>query len=674
MELAADTSPCQRMIIGDSNATLFDHERRGPRRFCSGAASEFSAMVNASTMIQIPSFGRKFTWSNNQRRGHVTAVLDRTLVNEEWLKTFDDCIQKELPRIASDHAPLMVCSGSSLRPRNCPFRINNFWLDHLDFLDLVNAAWSFEVSSSPTSILAQKLKGLKPIIKAWSCGAFPNLDQEVATSKSELDAIQSRIEIEGCFEHLFDLEADAKTRYWKAIENHEKLWSQKSRIRWLKEGDRCSRFFHVMTRVKRARNSIRSIVIDNGDEISDLDQLGSYLENFYKNFHKSIELENHPQIFNCIPNILLDSDRLMLDASPLDAEIKEAVWDLDPDNSPGPDGYTGSFFRKCWVIINNDVCRAEQGAFQKGKVIQMNISLASELKNLMESSSRGGGLGLKIDIRKAFDTISWDFFHVLRKFGFSEIMIGRMHTILKTARISILHNGGPVDFFETCRGLRQGGPISPLLFIIAEEVLCHGMADLSTKGLIKPLAGPRGAEVPTHLLFADDVFIFMNTSKSFSVYWWPATFNQMLEKWMRNFIWMGEIDSTKKTTVKWDSICKPKKEGGLGIRRLRDVNKALLAKLTWKIKNEESQLSRLIGSGRSVDFWNDNWLGPTSIQNLSILDEEELSNISHPVALFIENGRWALPLEAKPIADFLAKDAAKSGITSENVSLPPRIR
>ncbi|XP_042482620.1 uncharacterized protein LOC122062993 [Macadamia integrifolia] len=257
----------------DYRTTLYDHERRGLGRFCSGDASEFSAMVDASAMIQIPSSGRKFTWSNNQRRGHVTAVLDRTFVNEDWLKT-DDCIQKVLPCIASDHAPLM------------------------------------------------KLKGLKPIIKPWSHGAFPNLDQEVVTSKSELDAIQSRIEVEACSDHLFDLKADAKTRSWKAIENHEKLWSQKSKIRWLKEGDRCSRFFHVMTRVERARNSIRSIVIDNEDEISDLDQLGSYLENFYKNFHKSLKLENHPQTFNCIPNILLDLDRLMLDASPSDAKIK----------------------------------------------------------------------------------------------------------------------------------------------------------------------------------------------------------------------------------------------------------------------------------------------------------------------------------------------------------------
>ncbi|XP_042506965.1 uncharacterized protein LOC122083281 isoform X1 [Macadamia integrifolia] len=160
------------------------------------------------------------------------------------------------------------------------------------------------------------------------------------------------------------------------------------------------------------------------------------------------------------------------------------------------------------MSLTRDFSPQEQGAFQKRKVIPTNIGLASELANLMGHSSRGGSLGLKIDIKKAFDTISWDFlFYVLRRFGFLDTMIGWINTILRTARIFILLNDGPVGFFEVSRGLCQGEPISPIQFITAEEVLCRGMADLSTKSMTKPLTGPRRADVPTHLLFIDDVFI-----------------------------------------------------------------------------------------------------------------------------------------------------------------------
>ncbi|XP_042515384.1 uncharacterized protein LOC122089759 [Macadamia integrifolia] len=280
------------------------------------------------------------------------------------------------------------------------------------------------------------------------------------------------------------------------MENQEKLWLQKSRVRWLKEGDRCSRFFHVITRIKRSKNTIRCITFEDGVDISARDQMGSYLAEYYETFHKKVDLEDHPHIFNCIPRILQDSDQVMLDAIPSEEEIKRAVWDLDPDSSPGPDGFTGAFFIKCWDIIHDDVYRAVKGFSSSGQ------------------TSRGGNLGLKVDIKKAFDTISWEFlFQVLRRFGFSEKMIGWIHTLLQSARISVLLNGDPVGFFEVSRGLRQGDPISPIQFIIAEEVLCRGMSDLAAKSHIKPLLGPRGADVPTHLLFADDVFIFMNASK-----------------------------------------------------------------------------------------------------------------------------------------------------------------
>ncbi|XP_042491639.1 uncharacterized protein LOC122071368, partial [Macadamia integrifolia] len=108
----------------------------------------------------------------------------------------------------------------------------------------------------------------------------------------------------------------------------------------------------------------------------------------------------------------------------------------------------------------------EQGAFQKGNIIHSNISLASELANMMFASTRG----------------------------------------------EVLLNGGPVGYFGVERGLRQGDPISPMLFIIAEEVLCRGLSELLANNSIKALSGPRGAIIPTHILFANDVFIFSNAS------------------------------------------------------------------------------------------------------------------------------------------------------------------
>ncbi|XP_042483866.1 MDIS1-interacting receptor like kinase 2-like [Macadamia integrifolia] len=96
----------------------------------------------------------------------------------------------------------------------------------------------------------------------------------------------------------------------------------------------------------------------------------------------------------------------------------------------------------------------------------------------------------------------------------SDLNCAQEFPILASARISVLLNGGPVGYFGVERGLRQGDPISSMLFIIAEEVLCRGLSKLLANKSSKALSGPRGAITPTHILFVDDVFIFSNASIS----------------------------------------------------------------------------------------------------------------------------------------------------------------
>lgn len=110
---------------------------------------------------------------------------------------------------------------------------------------------------------------------------------------------------------------------------------------------------------------------------------------------------------------------------------------------------------------------------------------------------------------KAFDTLQWQFIlKVLNKFGFSHKFCSWISTILKSAFLSIRLNGKLVGFFNFTNGVRQGDPLSPILFYIAEEILSRGITNLVTSRSVKLIKGTRNFSVPSHTLFAYDIIIF----------------------------------------------------------------------------------------------------------------------------------------------------------------------
>ncbi|XP_043703245.1 uncharacterized protein LOC122653468 [Telopea speciosissima] len=695
-----------------------------------------------------------------------------------------------------------------------------------------------------------------PMVRKLEMLRTVHFDHEILRSKACLDSVQNLLEEEGFSEELFDRELQARKEYDTAIDLQEKLWSEKSRDKWLKYGDRCTKYFHTATRSRRIRNAIREIITEDGSVLKDANAIGDHMVAHFESFFKGGASIRDEELLAVIPSVVSNMDNDMLTSIPSQEEIKAAVFDLDPSSAPGPDGFSDTFFRVCWEIIGVEVCRGiqnffkdgiitkgvncnfmclipkveganrvgqfrplclgnfflkiipkimatrlssllhklispEQGAFQRGKVIFENIGVASELANMVEIKCRGGGMGMKLDVQKAFDTLEWGFlFDVLGVFAISQRWIHWLHQILLSTRISVLINGGPASFFGMERGLRQGDPLSPLLFILSEEILCRGLNALRERGCLKPLTGPRQVSTPSHLLYADDLFIFMkaeianvrrvkqfmeayrrysgqviNLAKSkvflgsisstrkwrlettlqipvctfptkylgvilkkgrvksdmflplldqfkqrlaawkgrllslagrielvrsvmcsipvhnFSVYLWPADAILKMERWIGNFIWTGEADCSKVITVKWDNLCKPKREGGVGIRRLRELNLALIAKLAWTIRTDKSTFASflrgrfvkkdgslknsvgsstllpglqkvwsfvqsaerwVVGNGDSISFWYDKWINNQSIEDL-LHPNQIPSSLCAKVAAFMEEGRWTLP-------------------------------
>ncbi|XP_058111764.1 secreted RxLR effector protein 78-like [Magnolia sinica] len=137
--------------------------------------------------------------------------------------------------------------------------------------------------------------------------------------------------------------------------------------------------------------------------------------------------------------------------------------------------------------------------------------MALEAMRNIDRKSRGGNLIIKLDQEKAYDKVEWGFLKmVMKRFCFSDRWVLLMEACWGNCWFSVLFNGEPTGFFKSSRGLRQGDPISPGLFILTAEVFSKNFKQLVERGWCRPFKLPRGCLILSHLLFADDTLLFVN--------------------------------------------------------------------------------------------------------------------------------------------------------------------
>ena len=120
---------------------------------------------------------------------------------------------------------------------------------------------------------------------------------------------------------------------------------------------------------------------------------------------------------------------------------------------------------------------------------------------------------LKIDMSKAYDRIEWSFVRqMMLSLGFEDAWVNLIMMFVSSVRYMIVHDGYEIGTITSERGLRQGDPLSPYLFILCAEGLSSILNDYGSKGLIHGCKVARTAPVISHLFFADDCFLFFKAN------------------------------------------------------------------------------------------------------------------------------------------------------------------
>jgi hypothetical protein len=179
---------------------------------------------------------------------------------------------------------------------------------------------------------------------------FGDINKEVGNAFGKLDMIQQCISTDGCTETVLQ-ENKAKIDLEKALVIEEAFWHEKFGVKWHCQGDRNTTFFHRTTKIKQAYKKITSLRVDNG-VFTNPDLISSHAVNHFTTvFSSSNVTQDNGMVEEVIPKLITDSINTLLTLLPSVLEIKNAVFSMNKDGAPRPDGF-GSFFFQIYCVTS----------------------------------------------------------------------------------------------------------------------------------------------------------------------------------------------------------------------------------------------------------------------------------------------------------------------------------
>ncbi|RVW14425.1 LINE-1 retrotransposable element ORF2 protein [Vitis vinifera] len=538
-------------VGGDFNVIRRSSEKMGGSSL-TPSMRDFDSFIRECELLDPPLRNASFTWSNMQE-SPVCKRLDRFLYSNEWGLLFPQGLQEALIRRTSDHWPIVMDTNPFMWGPT-PFRFENMWLQHTNFKENFRDWWSgFQGNGWEGHKFMRRLQYVKAKLKEWNKFSFGELKEKKKSILNDLANFDAIEQEGGLNPDLLSQRASRKGELEELILREEIHWRQKAKVKWVKEGDCNSKFYHKVANGRRNRKYIkeleneRGLVLKNAESITE--EILHYFEKLYTNpTGESWGVEG----LDWSP--ISEESALRLDSPFTEEEISKAIFQLDRDKAPGqmalllPSGIINqstnasfivlipkkslskriSDFRPISLITSlykiiakvlsgrlrgvlHETIHYTQGAFVQGRQILDAVLIANEI---VDERRRSGeeGVVFKIDFEKAYDHVKWDFLdHVLEKKGFSPRWRKWMSGCLSSVSYAILVNGSAKGWVKASRGLRQGDPLSPFLFTLVADVLSRMLMRAEERNMMEGFRVGRNRTRVSHLQFADDTIFFSNS-------------------------------------------------------------------------------------------------------------------------------------------------------------------